>query len=72
MLSLLLKKNVYSDILIKKQLLNNILKLIPEDTNFMCFGNYLYDIQITTTKKDVYTIIGPCQFVIEKEVNSYG
>lgn len=40
----------------------------PEDTKEMAFGNYLYDVQLTTADSDVYTVIPPTKFEVLKEV----
>ena len=40
----------------------------PEDTKEMAFGNYLYDVQLTTADGDVYTVIPPTKFEVLKEV----
>ena len=40
----------------------------PEDTNDFSFGKYVYDVQLTLSNGDVYTIIEPSSFVILSEV----
>lgn len=40
----------------------------PSDTSAMSFGKYVYDIQLTTSDGDVFTIIDPTVFEILKEV----
>lgn len=40
----------------------------PEDTNGLRFGRYIYDVQLTTEKGHVYTVIGPAVFEILPEV----
>ena len=40
----------------------------PEDTKAMAFGKYVYDVQLTTVDGDVYTIIQPTTFDLQKEV----
>lgn len=40
----------------------------PEDTNNCSFGKYVYDVQLTLSNGDVYTIIEPSSFVILSEV----
>ena len=45
-----------------------VLHIKPEDTKAMAFGKYVYDIQLTTADGDVYTIIPPATFDLQKEV----
>lgn len=52
----------------KKVVGTNSFHILPEDTQGMSFGRYVYDVQITTKNSDVYTVIGPCSFDIMKEV----
>ena len=40
----------------------------PQDTAQLAFGAYKYDVQLTTTGGDVYTIIEPTTFELMKEV----
>ena len=45
-----------------------VLHIKPEDTKAMAFGKYVYDIQLTTSDGDVYTVIEPSTFEILSEV----
>lgn len=45
-----------------------VLHIKPEDTKAMAFGKYVYDVQLTTVDGDVYTIIQPTTFDLQKEV----
>lgn len=47
---------------------SNLFHIKPEDTTNLQFGNYKYDVQLTTESGDVYTVIGPNTFEIMKEV----
>lgn len=49
---------------------SSVFHIKPEDTNNLAFGKYLYDVQITTSTGDVYTVIGPCTFELMKEVTT--
>lgn len=40
----------------------------PDDTNGLEFGSYKYDVQLTTSGGDVYTVVEPSNFVIMQEV----
>lgn len=46
-----------------------ILKLDPEDTKFMEFGDYVYDIEITFASGLVDTFIADAAFIITPEVH---
>lgn len=48
----------------------NIFHIKPEDTNGVKFGSYIYDVQLTTTDGDIYTIIEPTTFEIKTEVTT--
>lgn len=63
------KKVKDKDALVQKTIIgSNVFHLLPTDTQQLDFGRYVYDVQITTSNLDVYTIIGPCSFVVLKEV----
>lgn len=47
---------------------SNTFKLKPEDTANLSFRAYRYDIQLTTSDKDVYTVVEPSLFTIMQEV----
>ena len=57
--------------LVIKEIPNNtmILKLDPEDTKSLSFGNYVYDIQITFENGDVNTFVAKAKMVITPEVD---
>lgn len=42
--------------------------IAPADTADLSFGKYIYDVQLDTASGDVYTVIGPCDFEILREV----
>ena len=69
-LTLTVKKKVKDeDALIQKTITGSTLFHIkPEDTSCLSFGKYVYDIQLTTTDGDVYTIVGPTTFELLAEV----
>lgn len=46
--------------------------ILPEDTNKMSYGKYMYDVELTTAAGDVYTVIVPTSFKILKEVTWHG
>lgn len=45
-----------------------ILKLEPEDTKDLDFGNYVYDIQLTRANGDVDTFIAKASLMLTEEV----
>ena len=47
---------------------SNQFYILPTDTKDLSFGKYIYDVELTTSDGDVYTIIEPTTFVFLKEV----
>lgn len=47
---------------------SNNFHIKPEDTDSLPFGKYVYDVQLTTSGGDVYTVIEPTTFEILSEV----
>lgn len=47
---------------------SNSFHILPSDTKDLSFGKYVYDIELTTSTGDVYTVIEPATFEILKEV----
>ena len=47
---------------------SNTIKISPEDTKLLNFGEYVYDIQLNTETGDVYTIVPVNTFEITPEV----
>lgn len=41
----------------------------PQDTNRFKYGNYLYDVTLTTASGAVYTIIPPTEFLLSDEIH---
>lgn len=64
-----LKKNCEtSDIIIQKTLVNSVISLQPADTEELAYGTYYFDVQLSTAAGDVYTVVSPHRFIIDKEV----
>lgn len=64
-----LKKNCEtSDIIIQKTLVNSVISLLPADTKDLPYGTYYFDVQLSTAAGDVYTVVSPHRFIIDKEV----
>lgn len=69
-LMMTIKKSVRdSDACVQKKIVgSNAFHILPTDTSELEFGKYFYDVQLTTTDGDVYTIIEPTVFELTKEV----
>lgn len=69
-LTLTVKKKVKDeDALIQKTITGaTLFHIKPEDTSSLSFGKYVYDVQLTTSDGDVYTIVGPTTFELLAEV----
>ena len=69
-LTLTVKKKVKDeDSLIQKTITGaTLFHIKPEDTSSLSFGKYVYDVQLTTSDGDVYTIVGPTTFELLAEV----
>lgn len=57
------------NVLIKKEVLNGEIRISPEDTKNLEYGQYVYDVQVTMANGDVATVIPPTTFNILEEVN---
>ena len=53
---------------VSKEVDGMILLLEPKDTSGLDYGNYWYDIQLTTVEGGVYTVVGPARFIVREEV----
>lgn len=69
-LTLTVKKKVKDeDVLMQKTITGaTLFHIKPEDTSSLSFGKYVYDVQLTTSDGDVYTIVGPTTFELLAEV----
>ena len=56
-----------SEVLIRKT--GTTIVFNPEDTRSFKYGNYLYDVTLTTAGGAVYTIIPPTEFVLSDEIH---
>lgn len=54
---------------ITKTAVNGVFSFVPEDTNNLETGNYVYDIQLNTFTGKIYTVVLPSDFVIGEEVS---
>ena len=39
-----------------------------EAVNNASFGKYYYDVQLSTIDGEVFTLIGPCEFILMEEI----
>lgn len=71
-LALTIKKKVKdSEALVSKIIIgSNVFHIEPRDTDGLSFGDYVYDVQLTTAEGDVYTVITPSPFKITEEVTT--
>lgn len=63
-----LKKDSKSSVVLIKKTGTTIV-LNPEDTRSLKYGNYLYDVTLTTVSGAVYTIIPPTEFILADEIH---
>lgn len=63
------KSDRVKNALIEKSLIgSNMFLFSPEDTNGLSVGIYTYDVELTTSSGEVYTVIRPSTFEILSEV----
>lgn len=55
--------------ILQKTAVNGIITISHADTRNLEYGDYVYDVQLTTAAGDVCTIITPHRFRLEEEVN---
>lgn len=61
------KDSKTAEVLIKKTGISIVFN--PEDTRPLKYGNYLYDVTLTTAGGAVYTIIPPTEFILADEIH---
>lgn len=57
------------NVLIQKEVLNGEIRISPDDTKNLEYGQYVYDVQVTMANGDVATVIPPTPINICEEVN---
>ena len=69
-MTMTVKRDIYDDepIFQKDLIGSNTFHIQPRDTCSLEFGKYVYDVQLTTAKGDVFTVIEPSIFEILQEV----
>lgn len=70
-LRLTVKKSVHDTDPLFQKVVNgiNTIQINPADTKSLSFGKYVYDVELTTSMGDVYTVIVPTVFEILQEVS---
>lgn len=58
-----------SNVIIQKTITGDHFTITPADTKDLEYGTYKFDVQIITTDNNVYTVVGPANFVLCDEVN---
>lgn len=59
---------VSREVLLQKSVADGVIYIAPADTETMKFGDYVYDVELTTQAGDVCTIITPSKFSLTPEV----
>ncbi len=63
------KKDTASpDFIIRKTAVDGIIHIAPADTAALEYGNYVYDVELTTAGGDVCTVVPPSRFTVGPEV----
>ena len=56
------------DVILQKTFADGQIKINPADTEQLSYGDYVYDIKLTTAANEVFTVITPHKFTIAEEV----
>lgn len=56
------------EIILQKIFNDGQIKFEPQDTENLPYGEYVYDVQLTTASNDVFTVITPHKFKVLDEV----
>lgn len=57
-----------SESLIQKTVSDGVIYIAPADTSALKYGDYVYDVQLTSQSGDVCTVIPPAKFTVAQEV----
>lgn len=64
-----LKENTHTnETLLQKNIDGLVLEILPTDTEGIKYGTYKYDVQLTTSTGQVFTVIAPSNFTLRSEV----
>lgn len=67
-ITLTVRKTAESAVALAKTANKGVIELVPDDTNSLSVGTYVYDIQLTTFGGKIYTIIPIANFEIGQEI----
>ena len=56
------------DYVFQKPVIDGSITILPEDTEGLSYGNYVYDVQLTTPGGDICTVITPNRLTVAPEV----
>ena len=63
-ITLTVRKTADSQVALSKTANKGVIELVPDDTNSLSVGTYIYDIQLTTFGGKIYTIVPVANFEI--------
>lgn len=67
-ITLTVRKTADSAVALTKTANKGVIDFIPDDTNSLAVGTYIYDIQLTTFGGKIYTIVPIANFEIGQEI----
>ncbi len=67
-ITLTVRKTADSQVALSKTANKGVIELVPDDTNSLSVGTYIYDIQLTTFGGKIYTIVPVANFEIGQEI----
>jgi len=69
-LTLTVRQDVFSqDVVLTKTIpANGSFTFVPEDTNDIAPGRYVYDVQLDTIYEEVFTVVVPSDFILKEGV----
>ena len=63
------RNTVTSEIVFQKTFTDSSIVINPSDTKDLYYSDLKFDVQLITPENEVYTVIGPADFIITEEVN---
>lgn len=68
-LTLSVRKTISTPYVFQKHIIGSSqFSVVPSDTSDLIFGEYEYDVQLTTSDNEIYTVIPPTTFDLLREV----
>lgn len=69
-LMLTIVKNIEEEAVVKKTIVgSNVFIFYPSDTEKLGVGRYVYTIKLKTEDEEIFTVVNPSDFYIEKNTN---